>query len=587
MSALDLLARHAGDDPVAFGAAGTKTAADLLSDAARVARALPPPTPGSHVLLVPGGDRYAIAAAFLGTLERGHAVALPPNLRRDAILAVRSRPEIVALLHDTESGRAIRLSELFARGDVAPPLVAPVVPRAGVIATVFTSGSTGPMLASPKTSGALLGEAHALAKRFAIGPGDRLVGSVPPVHIYGLLFTLLLPLVSGAAFARETPHHAEAIAHCVAQHGASVLVTVPVQLRALAALRAGALAGLRRVVSSTGPLPDPVARDFRERHGLAISEVFGSTETGGIASRERAAEPAGPWRPFEGVHIAAIEGDRLTVDSAYLSPDLPRPFETADLVRLHADGRFTHLGRADGIVKIAGRRVSLQEVEDCLRQQAQVADAAVVAIDAEGVRGHQLLAAVAPADCDTARLRAALLERFEPSCLPRRLLAVAAIPREENGKLPRTRVLALFGLRADERPLAEALEFGALVRTSGGGRERVQGDVKLPEDWSGFDGHFEGFPVLAGALQLKELVLPVVAKAFPGLGSVERLQRVKFSGRIVPGDALTVVLLGATERRRIDFEIRRHGELCSSGTLVFGGAALESGVEARVVAGSA
>ncbi len=591
MSVLELLARHAGDMPVAFGAAGTKTAAELLSDAARIARALPPPSPGSHVLLVSGGDRYAIAAALLGSLERGHAVALPPNLRRDSILALQARPEIVALLHDTDSGLAFRLSDLLATGAGDPPLAAPFAPRSlprdRVIATVFSSGSTGPMLASPKTSGSLLGEASALARTFGIEPGDRVVGSVPPVHIYGLLFTLLLPLVSGAAFARETPHHAEAIAHCVTQYGASLLVTVPVQLRALAALRSGSLAGLRRVVSSTGPLPDPVARAFRERHGLAISEIFGSTETGGIALRERDAEPAGPWRPFDGVHISPGEGGCLAVDSDYLHPDLPRPFETADLVRLHADGSFTHLGRADGIVKIAGRRVSLQEVEDCLRQQSQVADAAVVAVDAEGGRGQQLLAAVAPADCDTARLRAALLERFEPSCLPRRLLAVEAIPREENGKLTRARVLALFGLRADERPVEGALDFGALAREQGGEQERVRVDVKLPEDWSWFDGHFEGFPVLAGAVQLKELVLPVVARAFPGLGSVVALHHVKFSGRIVPGDALTVALERAPSRPRVRFEIRRHGELCSSGTLAFGDADSDALVDSRVGAGSA
>jgi acyl-coenzyme A synthetase/AMP-(fatty) acid ligase len=88
-----------------------------------------------------------------------------------------------------------------------------------VLATVFTSGSTGPMLAAPKTAASLFGEAHALARSFGIGPGDRIVGSVPPVHIYGLLFTLLLPLACGAAFARETPHHAESIAHGVTSQG--------------------------------------------------------------------------------------------------------------------------------------------------------------------------------------------------------------------------------------------------------------------------------------------------------------------------------------------------------------------------------
>ena len=572
MSALALLGRHAGGTPVAFGVAGTKTADDLLADAARIARALPEPRPGSHVLLVSGGDRYAIAAALLGALERGHAVSLPANLRRDSVLAVHRRPETVAILHDTDAGLALRLSTLLAEQGGGPPLAAPFVPHAGVIATVFTSGSTGPMLASPKTSASLLGEAHALARIFGVVAGDRIVGSVPPVHIYGLLFTLLLPLVSGAAFARETPHHAEAIAHCVTQYGASLLVSVPVQLRALAALRAGALAGLRRVISSTGPLPDPVAQAFRERHGIAVCEVLGSTETGGIARRERTQEPAGPWRPFEGVRVTSVDGGRLAVDSDYLHPDLPRPFETADLVSLHADGSFTHLGRADGIVKIAGRRVSLQEVEDCLRQQPQVVDAAVVAIAAEGGRGQQLLAAVAPADCDTATLRTALLERFEPSCLPRRLLPVAEIPREDNGKLQRARVLRLFGLRPNERPVDGTLGFGAPAIERDALLERVRVDVTLPPEWDGFDGHFEGYPVLAGALQLKELVLPVVARAFPELGSVLSMSRVKFSGRIVPEDALTVSLEREGEPLRVRFEIRRRGVLCSSGTLGFSAA---------------
>lgn len=580
MSALDLLARHASETPVAFGTAGPKTAGDLLADAGRIARALPDPSPGSHVLLVSGGDRYALAAAFLGTLARGHAVALPPNLRRESIFAIQSRPEIVALLHDTEAGTPLRLADLLARPDGGPPLASPFVPRAGVLATVFTSGSTGPMLAVPKTARSLFGEAHTLARSFGIGPGDGVVGSVPPIHIYGLLFTLLVPLAAGAAFARETPHHAESIAHCVTSHGATVLVTVPVQLRALAALRAGGLAGLRQVVSSTGPLPDPVARAFRERHGLSVREVFGSTETGGIAWRARSAEPPPAWRPFEGVRVSLGEGGRLAVESPYLEQGLPRPFVTGDVAELHADGSFRHLGRADGIVKIAGRRVSLQEMEDALRRRPDVADAAVVAIVAEAGRGHQLLAAVAPADCDLAGARAALLDRFDPSCLPRRVVAVDAIPREENGKLQRARSLRLFGLGATGEPVGRALDFGAVAIERGAGATRVRAEVRLPPDWDAFDGHFEGHPVLAGALQLKELVLPVVRRAFPELGDVRALGRVKFSGRIVPEDALTISLEwrqpaasgGAPDAARLQFEIHRGEEICSSGQLEFSAA---------------
>lgn len=582
MSEQGLLGQHTSEMPVAFGAAGAKSAGELLRDAACIARALPEPSPGSHVLLVCGGDRYAMAAAWLGILARGHAVALPPNLRRESIFAVQARPETVALLHDTDSGAPLRLADLLARPDAAPPLEAPFVARPGIIATVFTSGTTGPMLAAPKTAANLLGEARALARTFGIGPGDRVVGSVPPAHIYGLLFTILLPLVAGAAFARETPHHAEAIAHCVERDEATLLVTVPVQLRALASLRAGPLASLRAVVSSTGPLPDPVARAFRERHGLAVREVFGSTETGGIAHRERSAEPPPAWCPFEGVKVTLAEGGRLAVDSAYLEAGLARPFVTGDVVELQPDGRFTHLGRADGIVKIGGRRVAIEAMEEVLRRRPDVADAAVVAVAAETGRGQQLLAAVAPADCDRAAARAALLEHFDPSTIPRRLLAVDAIPREENGKLQRARVLRLFGLGATGRPIGQGLDLAAFEVERGAEKIRARAEIRLPVDWDAFDGHFDGHPVLAGALQLKELLLPVARRAFPDLGDVRALARVKFAARIVPEDALTISLErgaagGASadadgERppaRRLRFEIHRAGELCSSGQLEF------------------
>lgn len=567
MSALQLLARHASDAVVAFGAAGVKTVSELRADAGRIARALPEAKPGSHVLLVAGADRYVFAAALLGALARGHAVALPPNLRRESIFAVQSRPEIAALLHDTDAGVPLRLATLLAESDGGPPLDAPFVPREGLIATVFTSGSTGPLLAAPKTAAALFGEAHALARRFGIGPGDRIVGSVPPVHIYGLLFTLLLPLAAGAAFARETPHHAEAIAHAVRTGGASLLVTVPVQLRALAGLRGGALEGLRQVVSSTGPLPDSVAREFRERHGLAVREVFGSTETGGIADRLRSAEPPEAWQPFDGVRVSVEEEGRLAVDSPFLDAGLARPFVTGDLVELEADGRFRHLGRVDGIVKIGGRRVSIQEMEDVLRRQPGVADAAVVAIAAEAGRGHQLLAAVVPADCDLAKVRAGLLEHFEPSCLPRRWIGLDAVPREENGKLQRARMLRRFGLGADERPLGRPLDFDAFDVEREAEGARVRASLRLPAGWDAFEGHFEGHPVLAGALQLKELVLPLVRRAFPELGGVRGLSRVKFNGRIVPQDALEIALERPGPAPRIRFEIRRGADLCSSGLL--------------------
>jgi acyl-coenzyme A synthetase/AMP-(fatty) acid ligase/3-hydroxymyristoyl/3-hydroxydecanoyl-(acyl carrier protein) dehydratase len=571
MPTFELLGKHGPDALVAFGEAGTKTARDLLEDAARIAAALPAPYEGSQALLVFERDRYAMAAALLGALDRGHAVALPPNARRDSVFALNARPETATVLHDTDAGMPIGVVDLIdggsKTGQSEAALASPYVPPAGVIATVFTSGTTGPMTAWPKTSAELLGEASALGQAFDVGPGDRILGTVPPGHIYGLLFTILLPLLRGAAFSRETPHHAEAIAHTLAQHRANILVTVPAQLRALGALGANSLSGLRRVFSSTGPLPDPVAKAFYDRHEIGITEILGSTETGGIASRMRDAGELAGWRPFDEVRVSIGEAGELGVDSPFVQSDLPRPFETADLVEMNADGTFTHLGRSDGIVKIGGRRVSIQEVEDCIRQQPGIEDASVVAVPADGARGNQLLAAIVPASYDVAEVKKALRKKFEPTCLPRRFACVEELPRETNGKLSRDRMLRLFGLQADGRPVNWALAWGEPSVQSDDSRERFEISVRVPEDYAWFEGHFEAYAVLAGAAQLKDLIFPVVERAFPDLGAVVAMRRIKFSGRIRPGDDLTISVERGSKRSRVEFEIRKSSEVCSRGTL--------------------
>ncbi len=571
MPTFELLGMHRPDSLVAFGGAGSKTASDLLADAARISRILPPAFENSHALLVFERDRYAMAVALLGALDRGHAVALPPNARRDSVFAVNARPETAIVLHDTDAGIPIGIADLIDRGSDAgadgPPLTAPVVPPSGVVATVFTSGTTGPMTSWPKSSAELLGEAAALGQTFDVRPGDRILGTVPPGHIYGLLFTILLPLMHGAAFSRESPHHAEAVSHTLDRHQANMLVTVPAQLRALGALAADSLSGLRRVFSSTGPLPDPVAKAFFARHEIAITEILGSTETGGIASRIRDARESSDWQPFEEVQISVGQEGQLEVDSPFVQSDLPRPFETADLVRLNADGTFTHLGRSDGIVKIGGRRVSIQEVEDCIRQLPGVEDASVVAVPTEGARGNQLLAAVVPASCAVSELKTALRKKFEPTCLPRRFICVDALPRETNGKLARDRILRLFGLRADGRPTNWQLGWGKPSISREADKERFELTVHVPEDYAWFEGHFDEYAVLAGAAQLKDLIFPVVARAFPELGPVVAMRRIKFSGRIRPGDALTIRVERGAKKRRVQFEIRKSDEICSRGML--------------------
>lgn len=569
-----LLGRHLPDDLVALGERGPRTARELLADAGTLAAALPPAAPGAHALLVFERDRYAFAAALLAAWARGYAVALPPNHRVQTLTALMQRAEVAKVLHDTDAGGDLQVHRRLA-GPAAAPLLEPTVP-AGLAATVFTSGTTGSSEAWTKTGAQLLDEVEVLVRTFAIARGSRAAVTVPPHHLYGLLFGVLMPLCAGAAFVRETPLLPEAVASQVEAVAADVLVSVPVHLRAVQAVASGRLASLRRVFSSTAPLDEDTARAFARAHARPITEIFGSTETGGIAWRERDRDEA--WQPLLGVTVSIDDEGYLRVDSPWLPSDCERPWVTADLADRGPSGSFVLRGRADGVVKVGGLRVSLPQLQQWLLAQPGVEDAEVISVPAPG-RGLRILAAVVAKSRDEASLRAAMLESFAPAAVPRRLLLVDGLPREPTGKLPRHALLSLFGLRADGSPPSTALELDAPHPEPDEGAAAFTAHVRVPADYVHFEGHFEGYPVMAAVVQLHELLLPLVEQARPGLGPLQELLRLKFLGQIVPGDELRVTLrfpLDAHAEARAaidcDFEISNRRGRCSAGRLRFGAA---------------
>ncbi len=563
-----LLSKHADDSLVAFGESGDKTAADLRRDAADIAAGLPDATDDSHVVLVFQNDRYLFAAAMLGAWAAGHAVALPPNTRRESVWKVADRDESVAILHDTESGNPIRIEKLIGTGvgDANAAIGAP--PPRDTIATVYTSGSTGETQAWPKSAAQLLGEASLLADTFRIA-GGRTAATVPPGHIYGLLFSVLAPLISGGSFLRETPFHAEAVASAAREHGANILVTVPAHLRGLGAVDSGGFGQLDRVFSSTAPLGQRVASAFTDRQEVGITEVFGSSETGGIAWREQ--RETNRWKPLPSVTIAASDDGRLLVNSPFADQHLPLPFATADLAEIHGDGTFSHRGRMDGVVKVGGRRVSLPAMERALHAVEGVNDATLLAVDDESGRGSQILGVVVAADRTANQLKDALAAEFERSTLPRRILFVDELPREASGKLQRKRVLRLFGLTEAGKPIDWELKWGDRKGTETEEGLEVQVHAHVPETYGWYEGHFTGYPIMAGAVQLHEVVLPQVRKSRPELGDLKRITRLKFLDRIKPGDEIRLLLSWTPGSENVEFRIMRDQTTCAAGRLTFNG----------------
>lgn len=443
---LVLLSRHRSDSPVAWERGRTTTAAELCAHVAGFAELLPD-APGDEIVVI-CRDRYRFAVAVLAAWQRGLSVALPPNAQPETLRAMRERAGVRTVVHDVDGGLGIDVRDAAvvraARGKLDVQPFAPMRLSPGAkLATLYTSGTTGEHVACPKIATQLIGEACVLTETFAVREGARVLAMVPPYHIYGLLFGVLVPLVSGGALYRHTPLHAPEVASTIAL-GVDVLVTVPAHVRALC-LAAEPQPAVARIFSSGAPLTPEVAREARARFGWTITEVLGSSETGGIGWRDTGGE--GAWTPLPGVVVSAGPDERMIVRSPFLHPSAPDPYVGADRIELREDGRFVHLGRADGVLKIGGVRVSLAEIERRLASIEGVRDAAVMSVPVGGARGHEIWAAVVAPGHDPRSIRAALRAWLAPVAMPRRVKVVDALPREPNGKLPRHALENLFARR--------------------------------------------------------------------------------------------------------------------------------------------
>jgi acyl-coenzyme A synthetase/AMP-(fatty) acid ligase len=318
-------------------------------------------------------------------------------------------------------------------------------------AWLFTGGSTGEPRMWQKTPRNLIGEAAHLASEFDIDSHDIILAAVGPQHIYGLLFSVLLPLVTGASVVEAMPRFHGEIEEAVITHGVTVFVGAPAHYRAQ---RGKKIPGRswRLAFSSGGFLPEEDSLWFSAETGVGVTEVYGSTETGGIACRCRA-QGESSWTPFDCVQWK-INTEQLCIQSPFLSPDLKRDtdgyFTTADRVAPGKGKTFVLRGRSDKVVKVAGTRVELDEVEARIRTLSFVRDTYVFAFSSQTIRSTEIVCLVVPEGdaCDRA-FRESLQSVLEPSAIPRRVRWVKEIPLTSGGKPDRRAAERHF---ADDKP---------------------------------------------------------------------------------------------------------------------------------------
>jgi acyl-coenzyme A synthetase/AMP-(fatty) acid ligase len=195
-----------------------------------------------------------------------------------------------------------------------------------------------------------------------------------------------------------------------------------------------------------------------DRLGKAPIEIYGSTETGGIAWRQQDGGPGGAeWTPFPGISVNIGRAGELRLRSPYLAQNGWIALD--DGAELLGDGRFRLTGRLDRVTKIEGKRVSLPEIEKHLREHPSVADAAVLALPGS----KQTLGAVVVLRNSSGRslgraeryrlaatLRGFLRNWFEPVLVPRRWRFRDGLPVNDRGKVTPAGLARLFRNARDE-----------------------------------------------------------------------------------------------------------------------------------------
>ncbi|MBE0624100.1 MAG: acyl-CoA synthetase [Burkholderiales bacterium] len=441
MSLLPLVSHPSPDSIIAWRAEGAVTLRQFLAEVRQLAALLPA---GGHLLNM-CSDRYRFSVGLAAAIVAGKVSLLPPTPTPEVVRQVQAFAPDVFCLTDSDL-RPVDLPQLqypaMAIGR-AGSIAIPQIDSSQRVAVVFTSGSTGVPQPHPKAWGALVAcvQAEALHLELLRNTPSTIIGTVPPQHMYGFESTVLMAWHSGNALSHAQPFYpADIRAALAAVPPPRVLVSSPVHLRAL--LDAGlALPEIARVVSATAPLSAQLAQEIEAQCHTELMEIYGSTETGQIASR-RSTQTA-QWTLFPGVKLS-VEGDSVRACGGHIESTITMN----DVIEPVAVGHFLLHGRIADLVNIAGKRHSLASLDHLLNSIPGVVDGAFYMPDESGdARVTRLAACVVAPGMDAPRLLAALREHVDPVFLPRPLLLVDALPRNHTGKLPRAALQALFRTR--------------------------------------------------------------------------------------------------------------------------------------------
>ena len=509
-----------GDKKVAFD--------DFRKDVAAYAYFFKNNITATEVILYLPNNVYLFYVCFMALLHAGKNVTLPAFLTADGVDDVHAKDKTIVTDLDLDREDILIINpekcELCA-GDELKPIGKKYV-------SFYTSGTTGAPKKIIKTFNTLVAEVGNIYfyQKKAVENNAVVLATVMPFHLYGMLWRFLFPLCTGLTQDLETITSPEKIQEKQEKYDYVVLATTPSFMDKVAEYKKQYVFknNCLAVYSSGSFLSEKTSKAMLENFGVSPFEIFGSSETGGVAYRQQ--KDGKEWHVFPTVSVEADEETRLVVDSDFT---MVNPYVMRDSVKMTGTKTFILNGRLDRMIKIAEMRVSLPEMEEHMESYKFVNRAYVLPLEGNnrtilgGVitltdNGREFFKANGKKKL-VAGLKSFLKSWFEPALIPKKFRIVNALPVNSQGKIVSKDIASLFNSAYTE-PLMENIVIK---------KDSFTAALTFMEDSLYFNGHFPGYPILPGVVQLYFVLYSI--KHYMGREfNAYTVKKLKFNNLILP-----------------------------------------------------
>ena len=429
-----------------------RTWGDFLRDTAKMRKFLESRDTDSYILHC--ADFWYFGVTFTALLQCKKEVKLTQNISEN-FLSEALLPG-VELLTDAGVQNSLNIPEIIEKSTEPTENEIDTTPEINGETTrifLFTSGSTGKPKAVPQRMKEFEEDnAFIISKWLDKIQARKFVSTVSQHHIFGFLFGFSLPFATGTPFRRKRIEFPEEFEGLTDEK--YLIVATPAFLKRTVEIVEKLDMHDTWIFTSGGAVSPELAVKTDRLFGIYPLEVYGSTETSGIAYRMQDKDGL-TWTPFDNAKIWLGDDGCLRIISPYIKD--PAGFATADMAEMLENGKFLLKGRSDSIVKIEEKRISLTEVENRLLESGLVEDVKVIALSND-IRQYLAAAIVLneKGKKEFAGKEKLVLNRFfhdylmkffENTVIPKKWRFLEKLPTDIQGKKHKEEIAALFEVK--------------------------------------------------------------------------------------------------------------------------------------------